>query len=580
MTTEQAAVVVLMVALLAAFALDRFRIELVALCGLAVGAGLGLVPAGSVFSGFSSPAVLTVAEILIIVQLLVRSHLVDWLAEGLAKRLHTETAVLAAVCCLGAGLSVFMNNIGALALMLPLTFSLCHATGTRPGTVVMPLSFATLLGGTCSLVGTPANLVVSGFTRDAVAAPFGFFETATVGGAAAIAGVAYLCLFSGRILSERGLGAAKPDIAGPRHFVAEFRIPEGSSLVGLGLGEFEARMAGTVHSQLRDDRHVFGRREARRIFAGDVLLAETDVATAMELGRKGEAEMLPGRGAGAEREWIEAVVLPQSVVVGTAAGNIAAFERYGVDLVAVSPQARRIEGRLADVSLSVGDVFLLRGDPAAVREALAEVDCLAVTPRGFGAPEPEGWITVAAFAAAVAASALDLLTPEVAFGLAVLVLALAGVVRLRQAVADLNWPILIMLAAMIPLGTAVETTGAADVIAHGLLAASGASGPWGVALVVLAATILVTPFVNNVSAAVALAPVAIAMGRSAGVPIEPLLLLVAVGASLDFATPFGHHNNTLAMGIGGYRFGDFVRLGLPLTVLAGLAALAAAMLAG
>ncbi|WP_075222500.1 SLC13 family permease [Acuticoccus yangtzensis] len=578
MTFDQIAIVTLMGAMLAAFAVDRFRIELVALSGLGAGVALGLVPPAGAFAGFASPAVVTVAEILIIVQVLLNAHLLDQAADRIARHVTNERGVATVLCVLGAAASIVMNNIGALALMLPVAMSLCRRTGVRPGAVLLPLSFATLLGGTCSLIGTPANMVVSGLREEALGAPFSFFALAAIGLPVTLVGMPLLVLIGPRLLAGRGLDAAAPPITGPRRFVTELRIGAGSPLGGATPAAVEARIGGTVHAHLRDGRHVFGRREAQVVKAGDLLLVETDVATAMEMHRRRDAELEGATGSGGA-EWVEAVVLPQSTILGSTARVVAAFEEAGAELVALSPQTTRIEGRLADVRISIGDVLLLHGRADRVRRALDETDCLAISPRGLEPPRRQGLPAVAAFAAAVGLAALGLAPPEIAFGGAVLALALAGLVDLRQALARLNWPVLVMLAAMIPLGAAVDRTGAADVIAAALLDLIGHDWPFAVHGVVLAAALIITPFVNNVSAAVALAPLAVALAGAAGVPADPLLMLVAVGVSLDFLTPFGHHNNTIVMGIGDYRFRDVPRLGLPLLVVVGAVAWAASLLA-
>lgn len=578
MTFDQIAIVTLMGAMLAAFAVDRFRIELVALSGLGAGVALGLVPPAGAFAGFASPAVVTVAEILIIVQVLLNAHLLDQAADRVARHVTTERGVATVLCVLGAASSIVMNNIGALALMLPVAMSLCRRTGVRPGAVLLPLSFATLLGGTCSLIGTPANMVVSGLREEALGAPFSFFALAAIGLPVTLVGVPLLVLIGPRLLAGRGLDAAAPPITGPRRFVTELRIGAASPLAGATPAAVEARIGGTVHAHLRGGRHVFGRREAQVVKAGDLLLVETDVATAMEMHRRRDAELEGATGSGGA-EWVEAVVLPQSTILGSTARVVAAFEEAGAELVALSPQTTRIEGRLADVRISIGDVLLLHGRADRVRRALDETDCLAISPRGLEPPRRQGLPALAAFAAAVGLAALGLTPPEIAFGGAVLALALAGLVDLRQALARLNWPVLVMLAAMIPLGAAVDRTGAADVIAAALLGLIGHDWPFAVYGVVLAAALIITPFVNNVSAAVALAPLAVALAGAAGVPADPLLMLVAVGVSLDFLTPFGHHNNTIVMGIGDYRFRDVPRLGLPLLVVVAAVAWAASLLA-
>ena len=576
MTFDQAAIVSLMIALLAAFAIDRFRIEIVAIAGLAAGIALGLVPMGEAFAGFSSPAVITVAEILLIVQVLVRSHLLDLATDRIVRHVSTERGVTATLCVMGAGISVFMNNIGALALLLPFSMSLCRATGTRPGAVLLPLSFATLLGGTCSLIGTPANLVVSGFRAEALGDPFSFFALAAVGLPATLVSLPVLILLGPRLLRGRGLDAASPAITGPRRFVTEFRVRPNSPLAGQSLAEVEDRLGGFIHAHLRDDRHVFGRREQQEVRSGDLLLVETDVSTAMELHRRRDAE-LPVGALGGSVEWVEAVVLPQSTVLGSSAHAIAAFDGAGVEIVALSPQTPRIEGRLGDTRISVGDVVLLHGKAEAIRLALEDTDCLAISPRGLDQPRPQGWATLAVFLLAVTLASFGTVAPEIAFGGAILVLSAGGFLDLRQALPGLNWPVLVMLAAMIPLGAAVEQTGAADVIAAGLLGLIGEAGPLALHAVVLIAALVITPFINNVSTAVALAPIALALARSADLPPDPLLMLVAIGVSIDFLTPFGHHNNTLVMGIGSYRFRDYPRLGLPLMVVATITAWTASL---
>lgn len=563
MTIDQVAIITVVGLLLVAYAADRFRIEVVALAGLGTAIALGLVPVAEAFAGFSDPAVVTVAEILLLVGVLTPTRLFDRLAAILAVRLRSERAVIAAVCGLGAVVSVFMNNIGALALMLPLTVAVCRAASVRLGHVLMPLSFATLLGGTCSLIGTPANLVVSSVRNEALGAPFGFFDLAVYGGPATVLGVGVLVALAPILLAGRGDDGGSSPIAGPRRFLAEFKVPTASPLVGLTVDEAESHIGGSIHAHVRAGRHVFGRRDVVHIEAGDVVLIDADVADAIALRERGDVDLAVDGPA----DWAEAVVLPQSVVIGSTARAVAAFERHGVTVAAMSPQTARIEGRLADVRIAVGDVLLLRGHRDAIDRAIEDTDCLAVSPRGVDATPPSGPIVLAVFAGAVALAATGLLPPEIAFGAAVLALALTGLLDLRTALARHNWPVLLMLAALIPIGTAFQETGAAAVIAQSLLDLTGASGAVAVIAVMVAAAVVVTPFVNNVSAATALAPIALSLAEASGLPPDPILMAVAVAVSFDFLTPFGHHNNTIVMSVGGYRFADFVRMGLPILVV-------------
>ncbi|BAQ16669.1 SLC13 family permease [Methyloceanibacter caenitepidi] len=566
MTFAQSATLALLAGLLAAFAVDRFRIEIVAVTGLAVGVLLGVVPPGKVFSGFTNPAVITVAEILILVGLISRSSLMDRVADRLAPLATSELRTVALVCCLGAVTSVFMNNIGALALWAPVALSLCRLSGVAPGSVLMPLSFATLLGGTCSLIGTPANLVVSGFQNEAVGRPFTFFELAWVGVPITLIGLVWLISAAPHLLAARGLQISAEDQDQARRFFAELEVGEGSPLVDLSIAEAENELHGLIHSYLRDGRHLFGSRERHAVHAGDVLLVEAAAQVIADASLRGKARLSEPDKVGPGETWVEAIVLPHSTIVGSTAHTIEAFSNKGIRIVAMATRLQRIEGRLADLQARVGDILLLRGEPGAIGQALEDVDCLQLTPRTNFADATYGRRILIAFGGAIALAATNLVPPELAFGAALLVLALGCDLDLRTAVSDLNWPVLIMLAAMIPIGDAVASTGLADIIAQRALTSIGSTDPMALIAIVLFTALAMTPFVNNVSAAVALAPIAVAIAQTVGVPPEPLLVAVAIGVSLDFITPFGHHNNTLVMSIGNYRFGDFPRVGLLLTI--------------
>ena len=573
MTFSQLAILLLLSGLLLVFATDRYRVELVALAGLAIGVILGLVPFGSAFGGFANPAVITVAEILILARLIARSPLMDEITLKLAGLVRSVHSLLLLVCGLGAFTSVFMNNIGALALWIPVALSLCRSNGVEPGKVLIPLSFATLLGGTCSLIGTPANLIVSSFQSDATGEPLGFFDLAWVGAPVTVVGVLFLVLAAPRLLAGRGVQGVAPSAAKPRAFFTELRITLDSPLAGLRIADAEAKVRGEIHAHLRGGRHVFGSRKHREVLPGDIILVETAAATIADAHYSGAAEFVLQENGDAAKAWAEAVVLPQSLVVGSSARTAAAFTDHDIQIVAVATKLQRIEGRLADLQFRVGDLLLLYGDAEAIRLVLDEVDCLLLSPEPSHHAKPQGWLTILTFVAAIGLAATNLVPPEIAFGLALLVLALSRRFDLRHALADLNWPILIMLAAMIPLGEAVANTGLANVIAQHALALVGSSDQLALTAVVLFCAVALTPFVNNVSAAVSLAPIAAALAKTAGLSPEPLLMAVAVGVSLDFLTPFGHHNNALVMSIGGYRFGDFARVGLPLLGLSTATAL-------
>jgi di/tricarboxylate transporter len=409
--------------------------------------------------------------------------------------------------------------------------------------------------------------------------PFGFLDLAWVGIPVTLAGLVWLVAAAPHLLKGRGLQNISQGPSRSRPFFTELRVTSGSPLAGLPASKVASELRGTIYSHLRDDRHVFGSPRHQLVFPGDILLVEADSSAITEASDLGRAEVVIADRPQAPAAWVEAVVLPQSMIIGSTAGTIEAFLSRGIQIVAIGTHLQRIEGRLADLQVRVGDVLLLYGQPEAIARGLEEVDCLPLSPHTSVPITDEGWQCLLAFVAAVALAATNLVPPEISFGVAVIALSSIGALDLRSAIAELNWPILLMLAAMIPLGDAVATTGLADLIARNAVLLIGSSDPLALTATVLLSAVAITPFVNNVSAAIALGPIAAALAKTAGFDPEPFLIAVAVGVSLDFLTPFGHHNNALAMSIGTHRFADFARLGLPLTLGATILAVLAIRLA-
>ncbi|MFA7602450.1 MAG: SLC13 family permease [Novosphingobium sp.] len=578
MNFEQWAIIAILIAMLAAYATERIRVELVAMCGLGLGYLSGAVPAQTVFAGFSSAAVVTVVEVLLIVSALAQSQAIDGFARRIIARARNETVVLAVLCAMAAAVSVFINNIGALALFFPIALSVCARLDIPPGRVLMPLSFATLLGGTCSLTGTPANLVVNEWKIAETGKGFSYFELGLIGLPVALAGLAWIVLAAPRILGrEPSPSAAGAGVdAGPAEFLAETTVPEGSALAGRRLPDAEAEFGLTIHGVMRHRAHVFARRGDIVIAPGDTLLVEGDVGRIDQLQDERQLAGPDARAQGTEGpERIEAVVMPESLLLGSRIADVGAFAEHSVRVAALASRRHRIEGSFGDLQIGMGDVLLLTGERDALRQAVAECGLLPLSRRR---PRPSGRRAlpgVAILAVGVLLSTFGAVPPELAFGAVVLALAATGSLNLRTALQDLNWPIVILLACMIPLGLAVEDTGTARVISNAVAAYLPASEPLIVTALVLLTAAAITPFIDNVSVAVVLSPIAAAVASRTGIAVEPLLMAVAVGASLDFLTPFGHHNNAVVMGAAGYRFVDFPRFGAPLLAICLLVAILA-----
>ncbi|MBX4927834.1 SLC13 family permease [Rhizobium binae] len=565
MTFEQASLLILLLAMLIFFSFDRIRIELVSIAGLLSGYALGLYPANQIFSGFASPVVITVIEILLIVQVLARARVFDRLAARFAAARPSDFTVIAGASSLAGFISIFMNNIGAFAITLPVALRLGTALTIPRRQLVMPLSFAALLGGLVSLIGTPANLLVSDTLAKATGAGFRFFDFAYVGLPVAIGGI-LLIAFRIRHLFPESDEAPAAISPGTRRIVVERRIPDVSPLIGVRLSDCPTRFGIKPHALIRGDNFVFGPLEQTVVASDDILLAEGADAVFAGLAAM-QALVADAHPHGLQPDFtrVEAVVMPESTLVGSRVRSLEVFQSRGVAITALSMRAPRIEGRFLDLQLSIGDIVTLEGPRMAIAEALEESECLPLAQTVAAAPALHSWRPFALFACGVAASAAGL-HPEVAFGGVVLVLALLNHLNIRQAMADLNWPIIIMLAAMIPIGQAVAMTGAAGAIAAWLSLVVPIGHPLsGIALILFLAMAL-TPFVNNATVAIVLTPIAFEFAKTGRHAPDAYLIAVAVGASLDFLTPFGHHNNTLAMGIGGYRFSDFLRAGWPLAV--------------
>ncbi|MBB3657996.1 di/tricarboxylate transporter [Rhizobium sp. BK650] len=566
MTLEQAALLILLMAMLFLFSLDRLRMEIVAISGLLAGYLLGLYPADGIFAGFASPVVITVVEVLLIVQALARTKFFDSLAQRFVASDLSHFGVIAGVSALTGFISIFMNNIGAFAITLPLALRLSTLMRIPRRQVVMPISFAALLGGLVSLIGTPANLLVSDALERATGKGFRFFDFAYVGLPIAIIGIFLITLIVQHLFSEPDEATEAP-VPAARRIVVERNIPEHSPLVGATLAECPERFGIQPHALIRDRTFVFGPLEQSVIQPGDILLAQgadsifADLAASQALVPEAHPHGLQPDFAS-----IEAVVMPESTLVGSRIATLEVFRHRGVTISALSMRSPRIEGRFADLQLSIGDILILEGPKAAITEALEECECLplASTAPSF-ASAGASWRPFAIFACGVTVSAFGL-RPDIALAFVVLALAVPSYLNIRHAMADLNWPIIIMLAAMIPIGQAVATTGMAEAIAAWLSLVFPIGNPvWGIALVLFLAMAL-TPFVNNATVAIVLAPIALEFARAGQHAPQAYLIAVAAGASQDFLTPFGHHNNTLSMSIGSYRFSDFLRAGWPLAL--------------
>ena len=573
MTWEQGAILVVLAGTLAVFVWDRWRYDVVAITSLMACVLLRVIDPEAAFAGFSNPAVITVAAVLVISRALARSGAVDALAGKLIGAGSSPFAHVAVLSVLGAALSGFMNNVAALALVMPVALSTARRHGYPSGLLLMPLSFATLLGGMTTLIGTPPNLLISGFRAEATGQRFLLFDFAPTGLAISVAGVLYLVLVGWRLLpASRSPPGRQEDAFDVHDYVTEAHVAPSARVIGLAVESFETTRNVTVLGVVRGGQRLFGRWRQALLQAGDILLLQADTLTLgrtieedrLELVERGKRTVPPD---GAEPSFVEAVVLPNALVQGSSPLSLDLRRRYGINLVAAARQGRRFEGRLRDATLSPGDVLLLEGEPGRLRAAIAELGCLPLEDRKLAFEPRRIALPVSLFALGIAVAASGLLPAAAAFTGVVVAMLLLRVIRPAQVYESIDWPVIVLLGAMIPLGDALQDTGAARLIGGSILIIAGGVGPFVMLAVVLSMTMAITPVLNNAATVVIMAPIVISIAARMGVAPDAFLIAVAIGASCDFLTPFGHHNNTIIMGPGGYRFGDYWRVGLGLETI-------------
>ncbi|MFP3940504.1 MAG: SLC13 family permease [Thermoanaerobaculia bacterium] len=557
------------------FLWGKWRYDVVALLALLAVGLADVLPRDQLFAGFGHPAVITVAAVLVVGRGLAEAGVVDLLASWLARAGEAPLVRLVLLTLLVTVASAFMNNVGALALLMPVAVRMARGSGQSPSLFLMPMAFGSLLGGLMTLIGTPPNIILATLRGDVTGEPFRMFDFAPVGAVVAGAG-AVLVVAAARWLVPRREGAVPGELFRIEDYLTELQAPEGSGAVGRTVRELVEGSKGEVLvvAVVRRGRWQAVVSAAEKVAEGDLLVVEADrdaLETLVErfglepAASRGIEEEIRGAG-GVDLQ--EAVVLPGSVLVGRSSKSIRMRQRFGVNLLAVSRQGSSLRERLADVEVHAGDVLLLEGPEGTVREAMAAMGCVPLAaPQLRVRPARRVLLGTGLFAGAVVATATGVVRVEVAFvGVAVLMV-LAGVVRLRHAYESIDWPVILLLGAMIPVGQALEVTGGADRLAGWLLTAGRELPETGAVALVLVVSMLLSNVINNAAAAVLLAPVAVGLAQGLGASADPFLMAVAVGASCAFLTPIGHQSNTLVMGPGGYGFGDYWRLGLPLSLL-------------
>jgi di/tricarboxylate transporter len=573
MTQDNLLILAILAAMIGMFLWGRWRHDMVALGALLATVIAGLVPGAEAFSGFGHPAVITVACVLVLSGALQNSGAVDVIARHALPKDAGLAVSLGALVALGAAISGVMNNVGAMALLMPVAVRLSSRLGVTPGQMLMPLAFGTILGGMTTLIGTPPNLIVAGFRAEATGAGFAMFDFAPVGVAIALLGTLFLTLIGWRLVPARKPARAEDFETGA--YLTEVTAKPDAKAVGLTMRQLEAELADAeaqVVALIRNGVRITAPHGGRRVTQEDILVLEAEVSTLADglqaLGfvtaSHPESEETGGEGVVLR----EMVVLPGASILGRSAADLALRTRYGLNLLALSRKGKDTRARLRRIRFEAGDVLLMQGQAEAISEFGAEGGAVPLAERELATPDRNRAITATAIMlGAIAVAAFGLLPAAVAFAGGVLASMVFGTVPLRRVYEAIDWPVVVLLGALIPVANAMQDTGTADLIARFLM-------DWvaqGNAVVALALILIVTMFLsdvmNNAATAAVMCPIALQTAQVLGVNPDSYLMAVAVGASCAFLTPIGHQNNTLILGPGGFGFGDYWRLGLPLEIL-------------
>ncbi len=575
MTTDQIILFSLFIAVFGMLLWGRFRYDLVAFTALMIAVTLGVVPVDNAFAGFGHPATIIVALVLVVSAGLVRSGAVFMITRTLVDASRGLGAHIALMGGIGAILSAFMNNVAALALLMPVDIQTARKAGRPVGLSLMPLSFATILGGMATLIGTPPNIIIASIRAETLGEPFHMFDFAPVGGLAAIAGLAFVALIGWRLIPNRGAQEETSEVLA--EYIAELTIPPESPHIGKRVSElYEAAEKSDVAiiGLIRDGKRRYGRSTHATLHEGDALVLEARpealdefrAALNLDFSDARRQEVLTAEGEGLE---VVEVVVPESArITGRTAQALGLAWRQSTVLMGISRQGRRITSQVRKTEVEPGDILLLLCPRDRAPDVTEWLGCLPLAERGLNVTANEkAWLAIGLFAAAVLAASIGLIYLPIALGFVVVAYVLTKIMPIADIYNHIEWPVVVLLGSMIPLGSALETSGGTELIANALIQLTNGLPAWAILTVLMVVTMTLSDVLNNTATAIVAAPVGIQMARTLEVSPDPFLMTVAVAASAAFLTPIGHKNNTLVLGPGGYRFGDYWRMGLPLEIL-------------
>ncbi|SCZ85133.1 SLC13 family permease [Nitrosomonas mobilis] len=593
MTTDQIIIFAVLAATLGLFIWDKLRYDIVAILALLSVALTGLIPADKVFSGLAHPAVVTVAAVSILGQALVNAGVVDAIARQLTRVGNHPTMQMAALTVTVAVCSGFMNNVGALALLMPVAIWMSRQSGHSPSMFLMPLAFGSLLGGCLTLIGTPPNIIIASYRTQTDAPAFGMFDFLPVGAAITLVGVIFLVLFGRFLTPQRQATNSEDELFEINSYLTELSVPEESDYMGRSLMDLVAAVEDeadiTVVALVRGDDRFNTPSMYKVLQQDDVLLikadpdslkALTDITKLKLTGGKTDQQIEDEKKEKSESkktenlDVAEAILAHDSILIGNTLSSLSIRQRYGVNILAVARQGHQLDQRLHKIRFVAGDILLMQGSEDVLKSVMVDLGCLPLASRGLSLGQPRK-VAIASliFVAVILLIMFDAIPTATAMVAGVAAMFFAGLLPIAKLYKSLDLPVIVLLAAMLPVGQALETTGGSELITSLLLNMAESTPPAMTLVILMVATMLLSNIINNAAAAILAAPIALSVASGMEVSADPLLMAVAIGASCAFLTPIAHQSNTLVMEPGGYSFADYWRLGLPISILVILTAL-------
>jgi len=576
LNTDQWLITAILMLTLVLFVWGKYRHDIVAAIALGLCVLAGLVAADEAFVGFSHPAVITVAAVLVISDALRRSGVVDVIVQKILPYTESPLSHILIMTTVVTVASAFMNNVGALALMLPVALATCSKHQRSPALILMPLAFGSILGGMTTAIGTPPNIIIAMMRAEASGESFTMFDFSPVGVAIAIMGVLFITLVGWRLIPAARLKSSSPDqLFAIDEYLTEVIVTADSSLVGKSVDEIDGLQDASIEIVGIAHRHgkTMSMRAGQLLNAGDILLLQADPSEVQPLLDKNELELITSADkkfsklTQGELTLVEGVIKKGSVLEGRDVPFLRRRSGGSLALVGLAREGQHIR-RLRRKQFKAGDILLLQGAVDAINERLSELGMIPLAERNINLGQPKKIaISLAIFTVAIALGMAKILPLAIVFCLAVIVYLLLDILPVRNLYDAIDWPVIILLSAMIPVGSALQSTGLTELLATQVLRLTQVLLVYLIIGLVLVVTMFLSDIINNAATAVIMAPLAYGIAMGLGVSADPFFMAVAVGASCAFLTPIGHQSNTLVLGPGGYAFGDYWRMGLPLEIM-------------